>query len=395
MRGTGQMTEALRRSALVLLLAAVPALGQDADRDALLQRALTLHQSGDLEGAVAAYLDVLRLAPSAALVRSNLGAAYAGLGRYEEAIVEYRRALEGADEPSIRQNLALSLQKAGRLDEAAEEASRLVAAQPANVAAVLLLADTRLRLGQNGEVVELLKPAAAASPDDKAIAFLLGSALLNLGRTPEAEAVMNRVFADGSAEARVLLGSMHLHRQEYDEALREIDQARAANPKLPLVNFLHGRCLMEKSDWAGAEAAFRRELEIDPNHFESNLMLGNLLRKNGDHEAAVKLLTHAARLRREDLAVKYALGAGYLALGRMDEARPLLEAVAAALPDHQMTHVQLAILYTRLGRADDAARERATAVRLQKEADVRGLDGARERLGDVLGRTVPEKPEPR
>jgi len=375
----------VRRISLVLLLSATTAFTQQADLDSVLSRALVLHQTGDLEGAVALYVQVLRVTPGASRIRSNLGAAYAGLGRYEEAIDAYRRALQGEDDPSIRLNLGLSLQKVGRLEEAAEEVSSVVAAQPGNRAAVLLLADCRLRLAQNLKVVELLRPFAEAAPDDKAVAYLLGSALLGLDRTAEAQVVMNRVFADGSPEAHVLLGSMYSRQQQCDEAIQELGKARAVNPKLPLVNFLYGRCLMERSDWAGAAAAFRQELEIDPNHFESNLLLGNLLREEGRHEDALRYLTRAQRLRSSDLTVKYSLGVAYLSLGRMDDARPLLEEVAAAAPNHLPTHMQLAVLYVRLGRTADAARERAIAARLQKDVDARGVEGGRERLIDLLG----------
>ena len=83
------------------------------------------------------------------------------------------------------------------------------------------------------------------------------------------------------------------------------------------MNFLYGEALMkERNDWAGAAAAFRAELEIDPNHFESNLLLGTLLREGGQSEEALARLEHASRLRGEDLAVKFSLGAAYLAAGR-------------------------------------------------------------------------------
>ncbi len=372
---------------LVLLLAGGSASAQDADLDALLSRAVVLQQAGDLAGAAALYVQVLRARPDASRVRSNLGAAYAGLGRYEEAITEYGKALEAEEDPSIRLNLALSQMKAGHLEEAAENASRTLSTEPGNRNVALLLADCRLRLGQNAQVVELLQPLAEASPDDKAVAYLLGSALLGLDRTAEAQVVMNRLFADGSPEAHVLLGSMYSRRQQYDEAIEELGKARAVNPRLPLVNFLYGRCLMERSDWAGAAAAFRQELEIDPNHFESNLMLGNLLREEGKHEEALRYLTHASRLRASDLSVKYSLGVVYLSLGRTDDARPLLEEVAAAAPNHLPTHMQLAVLYLRLGRTEDAVRERSIAARLQKEADARGVQGGRERLNDLLGKS--------
>jgi tetratricopeptide (TPR) repeat protein len=382
---------------LVLLLASAPLCAQETDLDALLSRAVVLHQGGDLAGAATLYEQVLRAMPGASRIRSNLGATYAGLGRYEEAITQYRKALEGEDDPSIRMNLALALVKAGRLEEAADDAARVLVAQPGNRNMTLVLADCRLRLGQDEKVVELLKPPAQASPDDKAVAYMLGTALLNLGRADEAQVLMDRVFRDDSPEAHVLLGAMQASRGDSAAALAEYGKALAGNPRIPLANFLSGQCLLEKSDWAGAAAAFRKELEVDPNHFESNLMLGNLLRKEGRHDEALTYLTRAARLKGSDVSVEFALGATYVAMGRLDEALPLLEQVRTAIPDHVPTHMQLAVAYLKLGRAEDAARERATVVRLQQEAEARSFQGARDRLDDVLGKPgpapqVPPKP---
>ena len=275
--------------------------------------------------------------PGASRVRSNLGAAYAGLGRYDEAIAEYRKALDVEEDPSVRQNLALSLLKTGRLEEAAEEAARVLQAQAGNRNMILVTADCRLRLGQDEKVVELLKPVAEADPESKAV---------------------------------------------------------AANPRIPLAHFLLGQSLLEKSDWEGAAAAFRQEVEIDPNHFESNLMLGNLLRKEGRHDEALRYLTHASRLKGDDLAVRFALGATYVAMGRAEEGVPLLEEVEKAIPDHLPTRMYLAQAYVKLGRGADATRERAAAVRLQQEADARSFEGARDRLDDVLGRPRPSAPSP-
>jgi protein O-GlcNAc transferase len=374
---------------LILVLACGAASAREEDLDALLSRAVVLHQSGDLAGAAALYVQVLRARPEASHVRSNLGAAYAGLGRYEEAVTEYGRALAAEDDPSIRLNLALAEMKAGHLEAAADDASRVLVARPADRNAALVLADLRLRLGQNDRLVELLQPMAAANPDDKSVAYVLGTALLNLGRADEAQALLDRVFRDDSPEGHVLLGAMLAHKGDAAAALAEYQKALAANPKMRLVNFLSGQCLMERSDWAGAADAFRRELAVDPDHYESNLMLGNLLRKEAQYDEALRHLTHAARLNGSDPALKFALGATYLAVGRTEEALPLLEAVRAAVPDHVPTHMQLALAYLRLGRTQDAAQERAAVVKLEKEAESRSFDGARKRLDEVLGKTPP------
>jgi len=369
----------------VVLLLARAAAAQDTNLDALLSRALVLHQSGDLEGAAALYVQVLRAAPGAFRIRSNLGAAYAGMGRYEDAIPEYRRALEGEDDPAIRQNLALSLQKAGHLDEAAEEAARVLGTQPGNHAVVLLLADIELRRGRYERVVELLGPVLGASPDDKSAAYLLGSALLELDRTAEAQAVLDRLFRDDSAEGHVLLGILLVKRRDWPAALAEYEKARAANPKLPLVNYLVGEALMRgREDWAGAAAALRAELATNPYHFESNLLLGTLLLEGGSQQEALAHLERAARLRPGDLSVKYPLGAAYLNAGRLEEARVLLEAVAAAAPGHLQTQMKLAALYTKLGLADDAARARANAAKLLKEADAQAFQGGKQIIEKAL-----------
>ena len=345
-------------------------------------------QEPDLDGAAALYVQILRVVPGASRVWSNLGAAWAGLGRYEDAIDQYRQALAREDDPSIRRNLAVALMKTGQIRDSAAEAERALVAQPGDRDALLLLADCRLRLGETQAAIDLLTPAAAASPGDKAVAYLLGTALLDADRTGDAQVVMDRLFRDDSPESHVLLGSMYSRRKDWSAALVEYEKARSANPKLPLVNFLYGEALMkERNDWAGAAAAFRAELEIDPNHYESNLLLGTLLREGGQAEEALERLVRAERLRGDDLAVKFSLGAAYLATGRMEEARRLLEEVAAAAPGHLPTQMQLAVLYTRLGRTEDAARARANVGRLQKEADARSFQGVRESVGDLIGKS--------
>jgi tetratricopeptide (TPR) repeat protein len=377
---------------LVLPPAAPPVGAQDAE--ALLSRAVVLHQSGDLEGAAALYVQVLRAYPGAGRIRSNLGAAYAGLGRYDEAVAEYRRALQTEPDPAIRKNLALALQKGGRIREAADEAALLLQADPGNRDALLLLADCRLRLGESQAAVDLLAPSAAAEPDDKAVAFLMGTALLELGRAGDAQVVMDRVFRDDSPQAHLLMGLVHTKKQDWPAARAELEKARRGDPALTGVNFLLGQALLKEMDWAGARAGFEAELRGDPNHFESNLLLGNLLREEGQTGRALEFLERAARVRPDDLALQFSMGAACLAAGRFDEARALLERVAAAAPQHQPTQAQLAVLYSRLGEKDLAASARARAGVLQKEAEARSIQGAGEVMRDLIGKSSPEAERP-
>src|ERR1700719_3418729 len=107
--------------ALVLAtVLAVPALAEDAQ--SLYRQGVDRQQAGDLAGAAGLYRQSLKLDAANIAARSNLGAALAGLGRYDEAIPEYQQALQAAPEPArpyLQRNLALAYYKSGRLQEAA------------------------------------------------------------------------------------------------------------------------------------------------------------------------------------------------------------------------------------------------------------------------------------
>src|SRR5690242_20519699 len=85
------------------------------DPQELLKEATCLHEAGKLDQAIEVYRLFLRQYPNIAPVRSDLGAALAGAGRYEEAITEYQRALQLNPLPQVRVNLALAFYKSGKL----------------------------------------------------------------------------------------------------------------------------------------------------------------------------------------------------------------------------------------------------------------------------------------
>ncbi|HUL77584.1 MAG TPA: tetratricopeptide repeat protein, partial [Vicinamibacteria bacterium] len=192
----------MRRSLLSLLAFALTgslALAQDGAAEharAAMARALALHQKGDLEGAVAAYRESLALLPSVE-GRSNLGAALAALGRYQEAIEAYRGALAlTASDGRIRYNLALAYYKSADLPQAAAELAALHEKEPGDLRATLLLADCRLQLGEPAAVEELLRPVAAAQPGNRAVTYLLGMALVRGGKVQEGQRLVEALLRD-------------------------------------------------------------------------------------------------------------------------------------------------------------------------------------------------------
>lgn len=354
---------------------------------ALFARGQMLLESGDASGAAAVFEAMVAQGIEHPAVRSNLGAAYSRLGRFEEAVEQQQQALQlSGGNPDVRLNLAIALSKAGRIPEAAEEAARVVAAEPDHRSARLLLADCRLRMGESDMVVELLDPIAGRAIEDEAVAYLLGMALMRQGELDRAQRVIDGILRKETPQAHLLLATMSVAAGDCEQALRELDRASALGPLLPTESFLRGQCLMEKNDWAGAAEAFRIELEQDPNNFEAQLMYGTLLREENRNEEALAHLQRAERLRPGHVLVRLGLGTTLAALGRDAEALEHLEKAVVETPDDVQAHVQLAGVYHRLGRTEDAARERETVKAIITARQVRAAESAR---GVVSGTIEP------
>jgi tetratricopeptide (TPR) repeat protein len=364
-----------------------------ADVEREFERATQLHQSGDLQGAVRAYVAILATHPARVDVRSNLGAAYSALGRYEDAIEQYKRALalDVANYP-IRFNLALAYYKAAYFAEAATELEGLLAAAPSNpqtLNARLVLADAQVRLGDYKKVIQSLSPLAESDPSNRTVAYLLGSALIGDGQLEQGQAIIDRLFRhEDSAEAHILMASILLLADDAQGALKESQRALELNPKLPGVQAWHGRVLMRLGDTDKAKLAFKNELAANPNDFDSNLYLGMLLRHDRQIDEAVSHLRHAVELRPREQYARYHLAAAYAAAGKPNDALPLLEGVVKEHGDFVEARVLLASVYYRLNRKADGDREKALIQKSTAEQQ------AKQPGAQVGGEQVPPKPPP-
>jgi len=351
---------------IVLLLAwtGVPAQDSSAAVEREFERATQLHQSGDLQGAVRAYLAILGAHPARVDVRSNLGAAYSALGRYEDAIEQYKRALiiDGTNY-AIRFNLALAYYKAAWFAEAAAELEKFIAAVPNSPQAAnvrLVLADCQVRLGEYKKVIQSLSPLADVDSNNRTLAYLLGSALIGDGQLDKGQAIIDRLFRhEDSAEAHLLMASILLLADDAQSALKEAQRALELNPKLPTVQAWYGRVLMRLGDTERAKVAFKSELASNANDFDSNLYLGVLLRQDRLTDEAGSYLQRAIQLRPREQYARYHLAAVYAAAGKPGDALPLLEGVLKEHGDFVEARVLLASVYYRLNRKEDGDREKA------------------------------------
>jgi len=334
----------------------------------LLKEAETLRRAGKLDQAIEDYRLLLKQYPDIAPVRSDLGATLAAAGRYEEAIIEYERALKVQPLPQIRLNLALAYYKAGQTALAVEGLNQVHKEMPGDLRPVMLLADCYLRLGENKKVVELLDPLEPTHGDDLAFVYLLGTALVRDGQAARGQVIIDKILKNGdSAEARLLMGTTKMMVHDDPGALVDLQKAVDLNPNLPDVYAYYGLALLANADPDKAYAAFQRALQKDPNDFESNLRMGVLLRKDEKYDAALQYLHHALEVRPGDFGARYQIASLELGEGQVEKARRDLESIVEEAPNFTEAHVSLATAYYREKRKADGDRERAIVEKLTAE----------------------------
>lgn len=358
---------------IVLTLSNIAQAQTPQELQELVQDAIQKQKAGDLGDAVTEYRQFLNVHPEATAIHSNLGAALAGLGRFEEAVPEYKIALEqspGLD--SARLNLAIAYYKMGTISQAAIELEKVHATDPANLQAALLLGDCYLRMGQEKDVIRVLEPQEKKYPDDLAIAYMLGTALIRDKRVDEGQVLVDRILRNGdSAEAHLMLGSAKMNVQDYAGARDEFAKAVKLNPDLPEVHGLYAQALVLTGDSDLSSKEFQAELAVDPFNFDANLRLGAAARTDQNYELAHKYLARALETRPGDPGVRYQLALLAIDEGRLDDARQTLEALVKESPQFTEAHVSLALVYYRLKRTEDGQREREIVQKLTAEAQAK------------------------
>ena len=216
---------------------AAPAPAATADElRALFAEAVRRQQARELPGAEQAYVRFLAQQPRNVEALSNLGAVLAAQGRHEEAIARYREALAvDAARSAVRLNLAMTLQKAGRITEAVAELQRVVAeaartAYRGGAAGGGPRAPGRIRQGGGAA------PAPVRAGARRPRGGLPARPVADPGQAgDEGQVVLDRVLRGGaSAETYLLLGVVKLRRgRVHGRARRPAARRRARTRRCP------------------------------------------------------------------------------------------------------------------------------------------------------------------
>jgi adenylate cyclase len=185
------------------------------------------------------------------------------------------------------------------------------------------------------------------------------------------------------AEAYAFLGSTYFREwslqwsqdsQALEQALALAQRAVALDDSLAQAHVTLGTVYLWKKQYNQAIAEAERAIALDSNFAEAYTWLGEALRRVGRPEEALGLVEKAMRLNPHyPPFYLFQLGEAYRFTGRYEEAIAAYKRVLTHNSNFLLAHLGLAVIYSELGREEEARAEAAEVLRINPKYSLERL----------------------
>ncbi len=238
---------------------------------------LTFQRNLDYRSELSIWEDTVAKAPNNHRAHNNLGNVLVSCGRPQEAVAQYRKALEiKPDFAEAHNNLGNALTSCGRPDEA----------------------------------IAYLRKALEFKPDFADAHYNLGNALASRGQPDEAIAEYQKALEidPDYAEAHYNIGTVLAKRGLSDEAIAEYQKALEIRPDYAKAHYNLGNSLAGRGRPDEAIVHYRKALQIKPDYAEAYNNLGVSLGGSGRFDAAIAHFNKALELNPDYTSARNNLG---------------------------------------------------------------------------------------
>ncbi|HEV8525591.1 MAG TPA: tetratricopeptide repeat protein [Terriglobales bacterium] len=276
-----------------------------------------------------------------------LGRVYTGTGKYEEAVAEFRRALQSdpTDDAAYR-GLAFAYEQVGRVADAEQTYRRAISVRPQYWAGYSWLGRFLFQRARYEEAAEMFKQVTALAPDSYRGYYNLGGIRIAQGRYEEAIAVLQKSVAiRPSPSGYSNLGTAYFYLRRFGDAARSYHAALNLDDH----DYVLWGNLAEAYYWTPGErdkslATCRRAIVLAQQRLKVNPRDANVLgwlasyhAILGDRTAAQKFLDDALAISPGDADMRLRAAVIYIKLGDRERSfRWLEKALAAGIPQSQI-----------------------------------------------------------
>ena len=332
------------------------------DNDALIMRGNMALAEGDAATAIADLRAVLRDQPNAVPVMRALARAHVQNNELAIAEETLRAAAQAnPQDRQVRMELAQLLAQSGRAAQARPILEGLVSEMPGDLAALETLVRVHATLQDWPAARATAQSILADRPDLPVGLYLLGSIDEAEGKLADAEQVYRRALEVQPDAAEPLTGLVRIAviRKMPDKALAQVEKAIAGQPNNIIAHNLKGELLTARGDSQAAAVSFEQAISFAPHWWMPyrGLALAHLSAKRQD--MAVQTLESGFKATDGAAALGNDLASLYERLGRPNDAIRVYESMIERDPRSTLVANNLAMLLVDYRSKDRASLDRA------------------------------------
>jgi tetratricopeptide (TPR) repeat protein len=247
----------------------------------------------------------------------------------------------------------------GSIKEAEVMLRQIIAADPNQADARLLLGETLALEGIRGESIAQLAQAVRLRPNSANAHNELGVALSRFVEIKAAREEFEKALElDANlAEAHVNLSLILAQAGEFGPAGEHLDRAielQHSNRDAAYAHYLRAKVWGAQDQIKKSIAELQRAVQLRPDYAEAWSDLGGMRRLALDHLGAVQALERAVALKPDDALAQYRLGQLYLQDGQALTAVKHLKRALSFAPNDRATLYSLILALRKTGQAEEA-----------------------------------------
>jgi len=298
---------------------------------------ITLYNQGRLQEVLAQGQALARQYPNAPFIPNLLGVVYNAMGRKEESLASYDRAVSlKPDYIDAWFNRGNVLQGLTRLEAAIGSYDKAIDLKPDYVEAWTNRGNALQNLGQLDAALASYDKAIAVRPDYTEALASRGNVLIELDRPEAAVTAYDQVIKlrPDFAEAWFNRGNALCEIRQLEAAVASYEKAIACKPGFAEAYYNRGDTLQELKRMDEALASYDKAIALKPDYADAYTNRGNALQRLGRLDAALSSYDKAISLK-PDFAEAYSSRGNTLQdLKRMDEALASYDMAIALNPDY-------------------------------------------------------------
>jgi tetratricopeptide (TPR) repeat protein len=244
----------------------------------------------DSTRAVQEFQQVLKLEPKLPAARYQLAQAHLQDGNVQQAKTDLKEATTVSPNfVEARLRLAQLNLGTGAIDPVIEDLTGLLAAQPQLVEGYVLLGTAHLLKKESSKAIDVFRKMATVAPQDPRAPYFIAIALLAQEKRDDARKAFESAvaLAPDYAEPLIQLVRLDLAQNKPEEALARVRRQITVAPTSGSLQYLLGKTLETRKDYASAEAAYLKAIELDPRLQGPYIDLVRLYAVSGRYDQAL------------------------------------------------------------------------------------------------------------